>query len=73
MIANEELKTGDRLKLEITLPDDSSLIHCTGKAVWVNPFSIASEEEKRYYLGVEFQEISKEDREKISKYILKLT
>ena len=72
LISEQELKTGELLKLEIKLPEDPPTVHALGRVVWVKPFSLATEKSKRFDMGVEFIEISQEDRQRINKYVFSL-
>lgn len=70
IIAYEELKESDILDLKILLPDNNAHIVATGRVVWTKEFIIESAEKlHRYDVGIEFMEISEEDREKINKYV----
>ncbi|MFH1360806.1 MAG: PilZ domain-containing protein [Candidatus Omnitrophota bacterium] len=73
IITHEELLPGDRLKLDISLPDDPSMIQTIGQVVWTKTFSIAGEGKNRYDVGVEFIDISDEERGKIKKYVFSLS
>ncbi|MCM8824320.1 MAG: PilZ domain-containing protein [Candidatus Omnitrophica bacterium] len=55
------------LKLSIHLPDDTKPIKALGRVVWQRaiPSTVL-----RYDLGIEFIEISPEDRQRISEYVI---
>ena len=72
LISEQELRAGELLKLEIRLPEDPPVIYALGKVAWVKPFSLATEKSKRFDMGVEFIEISPEDKQKINKYVFSL-
>lgn len=61
------------LKLDIHLPEDPQPIHCVGKIVWVEEFSVLRDEEKekdRFEAGISFTEINPKDRNRIIKYVI---
>ena len=72
LLLDEQLKEGDILKFDVLLPDDPPVIQAKGKVIWIKPFSIASEKKTRYDTGIEFIEISNDDRKKINKYVFSL-
>ena len=72
LISREELRAGELLKLEIRPPENLPIIHAVGRVVWVKPFSLAEEKGKRFDMGVEFIDISQEDRQRINKYVFSL-
>lgn len=71
IIAKEKIDIGDRIKLEITLPNHKP-IHAKGKVVWVKEFEIGLQKKitKGYYVGVEFIDISEEDRRLVELFVL---
>ena len=68
----KELKIGDILKLDIRLPEIPPDIHAIGKVAWIKNFTIATEQNKRYDVGIQFIEISEEDKKRINKYVFSL-
>jgi len=61
-----------KMKLSINLPDDPKVVEASGQIVWSQPFSIGSQSPEKFYAGVEFIDISKEDRERINNYVFSL-
>ncbi|MFA5060309.1 MAG: PilZ domain-containing protein [Candidatus Omnitrophota bacterium] len=72
LLINTEVHAGDLVKLDISLPDDPPTISANGRIAWVKPFTVASEKNKRYDAGIEFTDISDDDRKKINKYVFSL-
>ena len=70
IIVKNKLEFGDKLQLEITLPK-LKIIHAKGTVVWTKEFEIGLEKEitKGYYAGVEFTDISEEDRKLVEEYV----
>lgn len=68
IIAYEELATDSILLVSIYLPQENEPIITKGRVAWVQPFEIAREG-RHYDIGVEFIEISPEDRKKIDQYV----
>lgn len=64
------LPEGDRIRLRFSLPDGKKII-AVGEVRWSDTFEILSEtgQEKEFDIGVEFIDISDEDRELIGQYI----
>lgn len=70
---SEPIPLNTLLKLTIFLPDDPKPIVCTGEIVWVEEFTLLSDEKKdknRYEAGVAFTEIASLDRDRIIKYVI---
>lgn|SRR3989338_3186698 len=72
IIAHEKLDVGTLLKLVITIPEIPPTVHATGRVAWVKSFTIATEEKTKYDVGIEFTEISEEDRKKVKRYVFSL-
>lgn len=72
MLADEKLNKGDILKLEILLSKELPIVDAVGRVCWVKSFSVATEQNMRYDIGVEFIEIKEEDRKQINKYVFSL-
>lgn len=73
LFLNEPLKVGTLLELEIFFPGESKAVHCQGKLVWVEEFSIyqgTKEERKELEGGIEFTNISPEEQDRIIKYVI---
>ncbi len=60
--ADDPPKTGDRLELELFLPDESEVM-CTIEVVWVEDLPEGSP--ARYDVGAKFVSISPADRERL--------
>lgn len=71
IILYEKFDVGDRLKLDIELPTQKK-IAATGRIAWINEFAVATPQEKRYDAGVEFLDISPQDRDEIKKFVFTL-
>lgn len=57
----------EKVALEIFLGEDSSPIVCDGTIVWVvRRHATTKREQDRYDIGIEFQNIKEEDRERIT-------
>ncbi|MFH2144950.1 MAG: PilZ domain-containing protein [Candidatus Omnitrophota bacterium] len=71
LIIEERLQIGDRLQLEIGLPDKKS-ITAVGRVAWVSEYGVVYDNHKRNYdTGVEFMEIEDMDRQEISKFVFR--
>lgn len=72
LIMDQAVKIGDKLHLEIELPT-KKIIYSEGVVIWVEKFEIiGGRYEKRYDAGVEFSEITDEDREEIKKFVFRI-
>ncbi|MEW6074992.1 MAG: PilZ domain-containing protein [Candidatus Omnitrophota bacterium] len=71
IIVNEKIETGTILLLKIYLPSYNDPILTQGRVVWRNPSAFQLPHADRFDLGIEFTEISEEDQQKISEYVLK--
>lgn len=69
IIALEKMPVGSTLNLNFFLPDDKKIIKAKGKIAWSKEFSIGSDNNKAYDLGIEFIQIAKSDRKRIDKYV----
>ncbi|RKY30680.1 MAG: hypothetical protein DRP74_06470 [Candidatus Omnitrophota bacterium] len=67
-IAYEKLNPGELIDMTIFLPYEVP-IRATGRVAWVNEFIVGNTEHKRYDVGIEFIEISDQDRELIGKHV----
>jgi c-di-GMP-binding flagellar brake protein YcgR len=63
IFADEAPASGDRLELELFLPDSGELV-CTVEVVWVDDLPEGSP--ARYDVGVKFVRISPADRQRLS-------
>lgn len=72
IMADDPLKLGNLLKLEIILPQDPPVIFAVGKVVWTKSFSILGEERNRYEVGIQFLDIGEKDQVRIKKYVFSL-
>ena len=69
LTTKEKLEVGDRLVLEIELPE-KEIISSKGRVVWINEFEIIGvQTQKGFYAGVEFLNITEEDRAKVEKCV----
>ena len=70
LIVYEKLNVGDVLALNVILPDDAKPIPTRGRVAWIKEFTIGDPAKgKRYDVGVEFLDISVEDKSRISQYV----
>jgi c-di-GMP-binding flagellar brake protein YcgR len=68
----EKLEMGTLLKLEFPLQDADKPIIIKGKVVWIEEHVIYSHKTHVYYnCGVEFIDISPQDQENISHYVMR--
>jgi len=63
LFADDRQESGDRLELELFLPDQSELI-CAVEVVWVEELPQGSA--ARYDVGVKFVEVSPSDRQRLA-------
>jgi c-di-GMP-binding flagellar brake protein YcgR len=70
LIINEKISVGTKLKLNFDLPDSIHplTIFAEGCVVWQK--EIKEDDEKKYEVGISFEKIKKEEREKILRYVL---
>ena len=74
LIVYEELKKAQLLDLEIYLPGDDRPVKALGKVAWLNEFVIGDVSKgRRFDAGIEFVKISKEDSDKVNKYVFEHT
>ena len=66
LIVYEKVEVGDILSLTVKLPVDDCTIQIKGKIVWIEEFVLTGDKRNRWDVGVEFAEISEDDRKKIS-------
>ncbi|MFH0940895.1 MAG: PilZ domain-containing protein [Candidatus Omnitrophota bacterium] len=70
-IVDEKIEPGDRISLNIELPT-SKIIRAEGRVAWTKEFSIVGREnEKKYDAGIEFTDISEEDREEVKQFVFR--
>ena len=72
LIVYEKIEPGTELALRFHLSDSDYNIKAKGRVVWMSPFSVGSEQQERYDLGIEFTQIDKQAQEKIAQYIFSL-
>jgi c-di-GMP-binding flagellar brake protein YcgR len=69
LIMLEKVVIGDVLFLELSLPTKETIV-CRGRVVWARELGILGKEaEKKFDVGVEFVDISPDDRETIKKFV----
>jgi hypothetical protein len=61
--ADEAPATGDRLELELFLPDESALI-CTVEVVWIEPLPDGAP--ARFDIGARFVKLTAEDQSRLA-------
>ncbi len=72
VILKEPLEPETIIGLDIGLPEEAGKVTATGRIVWIQEFSIGEEAHKRYEAGVEFTDISDEDRQKVEQCVFSL-
>jgi len=71
LVSLDEFKVGNNLELIFSLPGITNQIHAVGRVVWLVPFNVGSTLTSRAYdAGIEFVNISDDDREKINQFVL---
>ncbi len=69
LVVYEDVEVGEQLSLDIELPTQK-VIHAVGRVVWASPFQVSGDEErKRRDVGIEFTQITKEDREEMQRFV----
>jgi c-di-GMP-binding flagellar brake protein YcgR len=72
MMSSQQFIAGDLLDCEIELPA-KTIIHAKGKVVWVKKMeSDAPQNKVSYNIGVEFFEISDDDKDDLMKLVMRL-
>lgn len=67
------LKKDTLLDLKLHVPDQTQPLEATGKIVWIDTFKIGDKDAKEHFeAGIEFVDISQEDKDKIGKYVFGL-
>ena len=70
IILLEKTEIGSLLELKFLLPESQKLISATGRVAWVEEFIVGDAKKARAYeAGIEFINISEEDRNKIGEYV----
>ncbi len=67
LIFYERVDVGERLRLDIELSPQKT-IHAVGRVVWTSPVKAGAGRNRRD-VGIEFLEISKEDRQEIQRFV----
>lgn len=71
IIALERFGVGSSLSLKFSLPGAPKPIKAIGRVAWIAEFSVGDAPlHTAYDTGIEFTEISDEDREKINEYVI---
>ncbi|MFH0790852.1 MAG: PilZ domain-containing protein [Candidatus Omnitrophota bacterium] len=71
IILLKKVDIGDKLNLKFYLPETNTAIKTTGRVVWTQEFTIGTiDTSTAYDVGIEFTDISQEDRHKINQYII---
>ncbi len=72
IILLDKVTVGDKLNLKFHFPNINTPIKTTGIVVWTQEFTVGIVDTSiAYDVGVEFIDISQEDRDKINQYIAK--
>jgi len=71
--SSDEIKTNALLLITVYLFDGSNPIESKGKVVWTRPSIYLNTSKKHFDVGIEFVEISTEDRDRIIHYAAKNT
>ena len=71
LVVPEKINIGTLLRLKLSLKGETSYITVKGKVVWVEEFSVDSTSDyKAYDCGIEFVDISPQEQESISRYLI---
>lgn len=66
---NEEIKSNSLLFITIYLLDGSTPIEAKGKIAWIRPSSFLNMQDRKHFdAGIEFVEITEEDRKRLVRY-----
>ncbi|MCM8823248.1 MAG: PilZ domain-containing protein [Candidatus Omnitrophica bacterium] len=68
-IVSEEIVKANRLFLSILFPNGGGHIYTEARVVWAKEIPVYFDTKLNYEVGLEFVDISEEDRQKISRYI----
>jgi len=68
LLVEERFEPQDKLQLELELPNQK-IVKSVGNVVWVNQFGIVGSQDQRYSMGIEFIEISDEDKQELEKFV----
>ncbi|MCM8773943.1 MAG: PilZ domain-containing protein [Candidatus Omnitrophica bacterium] len=68
-IISEERVKANFLYLSILLPNCKERIYARGRIVWAKEIPVYFDTKLNYEVGLEFVDISEEDRQKISRYV----
>lgn len=70
IILLNKVEIGDKLKLKFYLPGVNTPIMTVGRVVWTQEFTVGTiDNSTAYDVGIEFIEISEDDRQKVNQYI----
>jgi c-di-GMP-binding flagellar brake protein YcgR len=70
ILALEELNPDTMLELKFSLPGLKEPICVTGTTVWIDEFTVGTlSSSKAYEVGIKFDSISPEDRNKINQFV----
>jgi len=71
LVISEKVNLGSILRLKFSLPGGISSMTVKGKIVWVGEFSVTQTPVyKAYDCGIELLDLSHEDKENISRYLI---
>jgi len=72
IVSLEKFDVGNSLSLKFSLPGVNKPIKAIGRVAWVAEFSVGGDTPSHtaYDTGIEFTEISDDDREKINEYVI---
>lgn len=71
LIAYEIINVADTLSLEIKLPKNNN-IKSDAIVRWIRPFVVGTERKVRYDIGLEFINLDKQAKDKLTGYLFKL-
>lgn len=72
LIVYEKIEPGSILDLKFSIPEDNRCIEAKGRVIWSEHFTVGTDAADKYDVGIEFTEVSQDDRQKISQYVFRL-
>jgi len=68
LVTKHEVGVGTQLTIKFILPETEHTVTVQSKIVWVEKF-LKKNQDVGYYNGIQFQNISRDDRDLIDKYV----
>jgi c-di-GMP-binding flagellar brake protein YcgR len=71
LVVLEKIDNGNFLELKLSLAGEVSFMTVKGRVVWVEEFTVShASDYKAYDCGIEFVDVSPQDQESISRYLI---